>query len=331
MGDIKVHHFAHSRDACDEVIAYTSGLYKLIHQILSDGTPFYIPELAISYRMTHELLDDDSIGSYVRIVRNNKHVENVMTVSKGKNVSFENVLLSFDSKNNIQAIELTCMGRKMAIKVMPPDTVCKYSSVSPYKNMATLVLDFTDDADIIQKSNSGDFRKHLFSEKLNKYWISNPLVRKVFPELLEINKKLHEEYLEQQRKRELENKLERELKRKAALDYELKRKAALEQKKLIDEAKKASAIEQRKRRDDERKIAKQNHVSAENAKGIAAYDSVKDKFVQQDDIITDCYGNRWVQCEICGEIMKDSEFWTYGGVNRTNLGQFYSCSSSGQK
>ena len=47
MGDVKIHHFAHSKDACDEVVAYTTGLHKLIQQTLSDGTPFYIPGLAI--------------------------------------------------------------------------------------------------------------------------------------------------------------------------------------------------------------------------------------------------------------------------------------------
>lgn len=42
LGDVKIHHFAHSKEACDEVVAYTTGLYKLIHQVLKRGVLFYV-------------------------------------------------------------------------------------------------------------------------------------------------------------------------------------------------------------------------------------------------------------------------------------------------
>jgi len=38
MSDVKAHHFAHSKDACDEVLAYTIGLYMLIQQVLRGGS-----------------------------------------------------------------------------------------------------------------------------------------------------------------------------------------------------------------------------------------------------------------------------------------------------
>ena len=311
MGDIKIHHFAHSKDACDEIIAYTSGLYKLIQQILGDGTPFYIPELAISFYMPpHQLLNESSIESFVNIIgknRNSHNSYNKKVVSKGKSVSFENICLAYDSKNHIQAIELTCMNRKMAIKIMPPSTVCKFASVSPHKNMATLVLDFTDDSDRIQNSNSENFRKYLFSKAPKKYWISNPLIKKIYPELLELNKKAYDEYIEKQKQLEAE------------------REAALKQQRALAEKKRLLALERQKRREEIRKIAEQKKISENKAKDILACESVKDKFMQQTEQIKDCYGRRWIKCEICGEIKKEPEFWTYGGLNRVNLGQCYSC------
>lgn len=55
------------------------------------------------------------------------------------------------------------------------------------------------------------------------------------------------------------------------------------------------------------------------------YEYVKNLFVQQDKPITDYYGNRWVKCEICGEIKETHEFVEYGGKNRVNLGQCKDC------
>jgi len=257
MGNIKVHHFAHSKDACDEIIAYTAGLYKLIHQILSDGTAFYVPSLIVSYQLpNNRILDEKSVAQFVKPVRENSKEPNKKMVSKGRSISFDSVELSYDSKNHIQAIELSRSGKKMAVKVMPPDTICKYATVSPHNDMATLVLDFANDADKIQTAKSEDFRQYLLSEKLCKYWIFNPLQETIYPLLLEKNK---------------------------------------------------------------------NDYANEKERDILAYESVKDKFTQQTEKIIDCYGTRWIQCEKCGKIKMESEFGSYGGENRVNLGNCYDC------
>ena len=304
MGNIKVHHFAHSKEACDEIIAYTAGLYKLIHQILSDGTAFYVPSLVVSYQLpNNRILDEKTVAQFVKPVRENSKEPNKKMVSKGRSISFDSVELSYDSKNHIQAIELSRSGKKMAVKVMPPDTICKYATVSPHNDMATLVLDFANDADKIQTAKSEDFRQYLFSEKLCKYWIFNPLQETIYPLLLEKNKNDYADYLEQQKR--IEN--------------------AIEKQKQLDEERRAAAHEQQKRINEERVIARQQKISNEKERDILAYESVKDKFTQQTEKIIDCYGNRWFQCEKCGEIKMESEFWSYGGENRVNLGSCYDC------
>lgn len=58
---------------------------------------------------------------------------------------------------------------------------------------------------------------------------------------------------------------------------------------------------------------------------IKRYNEVKDRFVQQETQIRDSDGNRWVKCEVCGEIKETSEFSTYGGSGSVNSGLCNKC------
>ena len=204
MGEIKEHHFAHSKDACDEVLAYTSGLYRLIHQVLSSARPFYVPALVVSYSFPSSgALDESNIDSYIEFVHEEHYAVNKIMVSAGRHISFENAELCVDNKNHIQALELTFKDSKMAIKVMPPDTICKSATVSPHKDMATLAVDFTGDADVIQRSNSKAFQNYLLSDRLDKHWICNPKTKKVYPQILAA----YQEHCEQEKQLEAEREI----------------------------------------------------------------------------------------------------------------------------
>lgn len=48
-------------------------------------------------------------------------------------------------------------------------------------------------------------------------------------------------------------------------------------------------------------------------------------FTQQERPIRDKEGNRWIQCEFCGLIARESKFSSYGGKGRVNLGTCYNC------
>ena len=302
MGEIKVHHFAHGKDSCDEVIAYTSGLYKLISQILGHRIPFYVPALVISYSLPYNgVLDINNVDSHIKIISENYDIANKLVVSAGRHISFESVDLCFNKKNHIQALELTHMGSKMAIKVMPPDTICKTAAVSPHKDMATLVLDFSGDAEMIQTSNSKAFQNYLLSEHPKKYWIYNPKVKKAYPQLFELSERAYLEYVESQKKLEEKRKI-------AAQQYEEARKSAAQQLKIQLEM-------QDKLRKEKR--AAELALDAEKQNQILAlgYEQVKNRFVQQTEQIRDSFGIRWIKCELCGEIKSDAEFSSYGGLN----------------
>jgi hypothetical protein len=304
MGDVKVHHFAHSKDACDEVVAYTSGLYRLIHQILSGGAQFYIPALIVSYTFPDDgFIPEDDIESCLKLVHERYNGANRLDVLKGKSIAFDCVDLCVDNKNRIEALELTVNGSKMAIKVMPPDTVCKTGTVSRHKDMATLVVDFTDDADIIQTSNTKSFREYLLSKRLSKRWIYNPKVEKVFPRVIELSRKARADYIERQKTL-----------------AELKKAAAQECAEQMERMRKADA---KKRITDEtsNKLRRQERL-------VLGFSQVKDKFTQQDTPIRDSTGLRWVECELCGEIKDETEFSSYGGSNHANLGICSKCNRS---
>ncbi len=303
MGEVRVHHFAHSNNPCDETLAYLSGLYEKIQDILSSGTPFYVPAVVISYSFPlSRVLDETNIDSHIRYIPENSKTANSQVVSDGKHISFESVELCYDDKNRIQALELTYKGSKMAIKVKPPDTICKTTSVSPHQGMATLVLDFAGDEEAILKSNSQTFQEYLLSEQLDKYWIYNPKVQKVYPEIIGLSKKAYENELERQK--------QHEEKMKAMAQQQLEKQ--YHQEMLCRGKTDAERAEEEKKQKEQLALG---------------YEQVKDKFVQQTDQIRDNFDKRWVQCELCGEIKRETEFTSYGGLNHINLGRCRLCNN----
>lgn len=303
MGDVKVHHFAHSKDACDEILAYMSGLYKLVKQIFDTGAPFFVPDLAISYSFPeNDVLNENNVCRYIKIVSKNSDTENKMIVSKGRYIVFDNSELSYDNKNHIKAIELEYMNNRMAIKIMPPDTVCKMAAVPPHKEMSTLVLNFTEDADKIQFSNSTEFQKYLLSDTLNKFWVFNSKIKKIYPQLFALSQKAYQDRIE-------------------ALQQ------ACEAKKLAEQR----YIAQKEEQERLYTMKKEAEIAEDKAKSdkllAKGYEQVKDKFTQQEDPIYDSFNNRWVQCELCGEIKEASEFSVHGGINHANLGKCKKCLS----
>lgn len=55
--------------------------------------------------------------------------------------------------------------------------------------------------------------------------------------------------------------------------------------------------------------------------------SLQDRLSQQETLVKDEDGNRWIKCKACGKIAKDSEFLSYGGAGQINLGICKECSS----
>lgn len=307
MGEINIHHFAHSKDSCDEVLAYTSGLYRMIHQVLGSGNPFYVPALIVAYTLPkHGFLSEKNISSYVRIVGEDYYTKDKIIVSSGRQVVFESAEIVYDSKNNIQAIILMYKKSTMAIKVMPPDTICKAGAApTPYKDMSTLVLDFTDDTNLIQESSSESFQKHLLSDKLEKRWVYNSKAKKAYPVIIEKSKIAFQEHLK--RKKKLE-----------------------EERKAIAEQAAAQRVKHESQHN-EKMAAEQNETFERIRDEVIIkldYKEYADKFNQQTEPVYDRAGYRLMKCEICGEIKRAGAFFRLGVGSQLNFGRCKECSST---
>lgn len=92
------------------------------------------------------------------------------------------------SNNKPQAIIAEAKGRKLAIRITPPNTVCKIGEVKRYKDYPTLKVDFSTSGDTIHQSKKSAFYRYL-SENNDIYeWVYNPLIKKAYPKIIKIAK-----------------------------------------------------------------------------------------------------------------------------------------------
>lgn len=139
-------------------------------------------------------------------------------------------------------------------------------------------------------------------------------------DLLKLAKQRFSEGIETERKRRKDAKNQRvERIRLQQLEKERWRE---EQKKRQEEAEKRRAEEREKRRvEEERRKEEQRRRNEEFRR------SLEERLNQQETQVRDTYGNRWIKCEFCGKVAKDTEFSSYGGAIgvHLNLGTCREC------
>ena len=98
-----------------------------------------------------------------------------------------------------------------------------------------------------------------------------------------------------------------------------------EQKKRQEEAEKRRLEEAEWRKLEEEKRAEEERRRDEEFKR-----NLEEELNQQEKQVRDPYGNRWIKCEYCGKIAKDTEFSSYGGAigGHLNLGTCKECSAN---
>ena len=298
MGDVRVKHFAHSTNPCDEVVAYITGFINMIYQVLTDSDPLYIPSLIASYTLPyHDVLDETTVESHVKIVSENYVGSNRIDVSPGKNVCFDNVEIVYDKHNNAQAIELSVGTAKMAIMVMLPDTVCKTGNISRHADLATLVFDFKNDYDKIQSSTTESFKKSLLSDAVSKYWVYNPKIEEVYPVIIDLSIKSYEQWLEHEKRHEEVYKKQEQ------------KEAARRKEQYAEKYAKTRVV-------DAEQLQKETHLG---------FIEVKDKDFIKMERVLDSFNRRWLKCNICNEVKLTSEF--VPGVTIGSYGRCAKCSN----
>ena len=127
---------------------------------------------------------------------------------------------------------------------------------------------------------------------------------------------------EKRRRREAEEK-RREEEEKEWEEYEIRRKQALE-------SLWKSHVEDEKQCQESMKKQFQEGLKHEEIEKEMLRLTIHEKLDQQEVPVRDARGNRWVRCEFCHKEDIDSEFASYGGKGRINIGVCKKCSSEGK-
>lgn len=321
MGDIKIHHFAHTKDACDETVAFVTGLFHLIMQLIHDTGSFRAPSLVVAYHLPYTGMTKENVEQYVQIIQayqQNLYGDSIV-IAEGKVFSVNSIELMHNKKKQADALIITAKQRKLAVRILPPPD-CKSVTMNPYMDLPTLVFDARD-IDFHSMTSAG-IKSELIDNKRRWRWISNGKVTTVY-------NRVYGEYQKQQE--ELQKIRERQ---KQIFTERISHQTSVY-------ASPFSRSEQRKVGYEQVKdlFSRQETIARDSAPAYAplfsreeqrkmGYEQVKDLFTQQETIIRDNFGNRWVQCEICGRIKLDQEFPYYGGTGRVNLGVCSLCSKT---
>ena len=315
MGDVRRHHFAHSGQGCDEVNAYMAGLYMILQQYISEHNSFYLPPVIASYRLSgNYLITQNNVATYVRLISSSVDPYYEIFVSDETYIRFETAQIEKDSKNRPQAILAECKGRILAIRITPPDTVCKWGETSKYKEYPTLEIDFTHAGDKIQSSKREEFINYLQSEKSMYRWIFNRKIETVFPKIYKLSRDYYDK--EQARLKKIEGE---------------RRKAEAERRQKLAESKQRFVNSP-----NDIRIRYNTYAVREaekNRKLTEGYQEIKGRFTEnmdQTQWVKDRFGTRWIQCRLCGKIKPAEDFGEYGGMNRMNTGTCKECCFNGQ-
>lgn len=193
MGDIKIHHFAHTKDPCDETLAFIKGLFMFIKKMINNEKKLYVPALIISYRIPPSSISVtiNNIKEYVKIGRRLGYYEYKIN---GSDFNVNNIELKKNSKNRIEALVVTGNDKKqLAIRISPPPNACKPEKALPYENLSTLVCDARD-IDFYKNKEEVIFEK--LKDRNRWSWKENKKVEKFYGEIIEEIRKKQQEYLE---------------------------------------------------------------------------------------------------------------------------------------
>lgn len=310
IGGVRRRHFAHSSKGCDEVNAYLAGLYMLLSEYLASGRPLRLPPVIIGFELSvHYKITANNVYNHTRLQSKSINKEREIEVYSSSSIIFDEAEIQKNSNGKYLAILCRAKGRFLAIRVTPPETVCRTAVVSKFKDYPTIEIDLSEGADIIQNSSKEKFFQYLSDNCWIYKWIYNPVIEKKYPVIYSLSEKYYNTAQERMKKQAEERKaLEEKHKREAKLLKQQYEKTRLEREsKIKQETPLVSPDEMKKIRLNE------------------GYEEVKDKFVQQNMQIRDKYDVRWVQCEYCGKIAPDGQFISYGGINRINLGICRDC------
>ena len=324
MGDKNQHHFAHSGKGCDEINAYMTGLYMLLSEYLTSNK-LYLPPVIVGFELSaYAFWTQENVAEHSWLLPKSRDHNIEELAYKEKRIYFDKAEIVRNNDGVPQAILAQKNDSQLAIRITPPDTVCKVGEAKKYKDVTTLEIDLSNAEDIISGGKKDEIFDYINNNDSIFCWVYNPKIIKAFPQIIKRSKAYYDKAQQRIKQQEEERK-------KRALEEKRKIKEAEEYRKkwLIEHADEIrKAEEKRIQQEAEDKIRIETQMKRmEEQKFYDGFEEVKNSFNQQEKIIRDKYGIRWIQCERCGKIGQEGEFVSYGGKNHVNLGVCKKCNN----
>lgn len=138
-------------------------------------------------------------------------------------------------------------------------------------------------------------------------------------QIVEKERRLQEEQLREERYKKL---LEEQEKKRQELERQREENEKLLQKQREEAENRRRELEEKRRLEEEKREQEKRQREEDFQR------NKESNFAQQETQVRDAEGNRWIKCEFCGKIAKESEFTSYGGAGHINLGTCKNCSNN---
>lgn len=313
LGEIRCHHFAHSGKGCDEINAYLTGMYMLLNEYLSNKNTIYLPPVIVKFELSpYSYITEYNIDQRIHLKSYSIDAECEELVREGiEHAFFDSSEIVHSTNGKPDAIIVKKNGRSLAIRIMPPSTVCKYRTTSKYKDIATLQVDLSGCEKLLLQSKKSEIFSFFENNRFICNWIYNPLVKEAYPRIIKRSK---DYYDARQVRMTTEN-------GKGYLNNIFQEMFVFNRHCISSHSDVSSNYSNN--------ATLNRNIDVETGYHLG-YEDVKDKFTQQDEQIRDRFDIRWIQCEKCRKIKPEGEFIQYGG-NKINLGLCRDCSAIKRK
>ena len=204
LGEINRHHFAHSGKGCDEINAYLTGMYMVLNEHLFNKHPIYLPPVIARFKLSaYSYITEKTIENNVYLISASVNESNEVIACKSvEQAIFDNTKIVYSSSGKPEAIIVYKGTRSMAIRILPPSTVCKQANTSQYKDLATLEINLSRCEDFLRESRKSKIFSYIEKSRTICKWIYNPFIKRAFPNILERSKKYYEAAQEKMKKEE---------------------------------------------------------------------------------------------------------------------------------
>ena len=188
MGDVNQHHFAHSGKGCDEINAYMTGLYMLLSEYLTSNK-LCLPPVIVGFELSaYAFWTQENVAEHSRLMSESREPDREILLYEQSKMDFDKAEIVRNNEGVPHAILAQKNDSQLAIRITPPDTVCKAGEAKKYKDVTTLEIDLSDAEEIISGGKKDEIFDYIKNNDSIFCWVYNPKIVKAYPEIIKRSK-----------------------------------------------------------------------------------------------------------------------------------------------